>query len=102
MKPEVSVIVPAYNSEDYLPKALESVFNQTYNNLEVILIDDASSDATVKIANSFNDKRLKIIKNQQNKGVSYSRNCGIKQAQGNWIALLDSDDWYAPDRLEKL
>ncbi|MGL5943471.1 MAG: glycosyltransferase family 2 protein [Waterburya sp.] len=102
MKPEVSVIVPAYNSEDYLPKALESVFNQTYNNLKVILIDDASSDSTVKIATSFSDKRLKIIKNQQNKGVSYSRNCGIQQAQGNWIALLDSDDWYAPERLEKL
>ncbi len=102
MKPEISVIVPTYNSENYIAKALESVFNQTYNNLEIILIDDASSDSTVKIATSFNDKRLKIIKNQQNRGVSYSRNRGIQQAQGNWIALLDSDDWYAPERLEKL
>lgn len=102
MKPEISVIVPAYNSENYITKALKSVFNQTYNNLEVILIDDASSDATVKIAKSFKNKRLKIIKNQQNRGVSYSRNRGIQQAQGNWIALLDSDDWYAPERLEKL
>jgi succinoglycan biosynthesis protein ExoO len=102
MKPEVSVIIPTYNSENYIAKALESVFNQTYNNLEVILIDDASSDSTVKIAVSFNDKRLKIIKNQHNRGVSYSRNYGIQQAQGNWIALLDSDDWYAPERLKKL
>jgi succinoglycan biosynthesis protein ExoO len=99
---EVSVIIPTYNSEKYIAQALESIFSQTYNNLEVILIDDASRDSTVKIAASFNDQRLKIIKNQQNRGVSYSRNCGIQQAQGNWIALLDSDDWYAPQRLEKL
>jgi succinoglycan biosynthesis protein ExoO len=102
MKPEVSIIIPTYNTEKYIAQALTSVFKQTHNNIEVILIDDASSDSTVKIATSFKDKRLKIIKNQQNRGVSYSRNRGIQQAQGNWIALLDSDDWYAPERLAKL
>ena len=102
MKPEVSVIIPTYNSEAYLALALESVFNQTYRNFEIILIDDASTDSTLEVAQSFKDKRLKIISNKQNRGVSYGRNCGIKAAQGNWIALLDSDDWYAPQRLEKL
>ncbi|MDJ0589287.1 MAG: glycosyltransferase family 2 protein [Pleurocapsa sp. MO_226.B13] len=102
MKPEVSVIIPTYNCEDYLAQALESVFAQTYSNFEIILVDDASTDSTLQIARSFKDPRLKIIANQQNKGVSSVRNCGIQQAQGNWIALLDSDDWYAPERLENL
>lgn len=102
LKAEVSVIIPSYNSEEYIAQALTSVFNQSYRNLEVILIDDASSDSSADIALSFRDKRLKIIKNHQNKGVSYSRNRGIREAQGKWIALLDSDDWYAPKRLEKL
>lgn len=102
LKAEVSVIIPSYNSEEYIAQALTSVFNQSYRNLEVILIDDASIDSSPDIALSFPDKRLKIIKNHQNKGVSYSRNRGIREAEGKWIALLDSDDWYAPERLERL
>ena len=102
MNPEVSVIIPAYNSESYLVQALTSVLTQTYINLEVIVVDDASTDSTVKIARSFQDRRIRIISNSQNRGVSYGRNCGIRQAKGNWIALLDADDWYAPERLEKL
>lgn len=102
MKPEVSVIIPTYNSEQYIAQALESVLTQTYRNLEVILIDDASHDLTVEIAHGFQDRRVKIFSNSQNRGVSYGRNFGIRQAQGKWIALLDSDDWYAPHRLEKL
>ena len=102
MKPEVSVIIPAYNSENYIAKALKSVLNQTYRHFEIILIDDASTDSTVRIASSFQDRRLKIIANDRNRGVSYSRNLGIERAKGKWIALLDSDDWYAPQRLEKL
>ena len=102
MTPELSIIIPAYNSEAYIGQALDSVFHQTYGNFEILLIDDASSDSTVKIARSYLDSRLKIISHKRNRGVSYSRNCGIKAAKGNWIALLDSDDWYAPPRLEKL
>ena len=102
MKPEVSIIIPTYNSEAYIAQALESVLHQTYSNFEIILVDDASTDSTLEIARSFDDPRLRIISNKQNRGVSYGRNCGIKAAQGNWIALLDSDDWYAPNRLEKL
>lgn len=102
MNPEVSIIVPTYNSEAYIKQALQSVFNQSYSNWELILVDDASSDSTVDIARNFQDRRLKILKNNCNKGVSYSRNRGIKEARGKWIALLDSDDWYASKRLEKL
>ncbi len=102
LKAEVSVIVPSYNSEEYIAQALTSIFNQSYRNLEVILIDDASIDSSLDIARGFSDTRLKIIENYQNKGVSYSRNRGIREAQGKWIALLDSDDWYAPERLERL
>lgn len=102
MNPEVSVIIPAYNSEEYIAQALSSVLNQSYHNLEVILVDDASTDSTIKIARSFSDPRLRIIKNSKNRGVSYGRNRGIRQAKGKWIALLDSDDWYAPLRIESL
>jgi succinoglycan biosynthesis protein ExoO len=102
MKPNVSVIIPTHNSEKYIAQALESVFNQSYCNLEVILIDDASQDTTVEIARRFDDHRLKIFSHLHNRGVSYGRNFGIRQAQGQWIALLDSDDWYTSDRLEKL
>jgi succinoglycan biosynthesis protein ExoO len=102
MNLEVSVIIPAYNSAKYIGKAIESVLNQTYYNLEIIIVDDASTDATLKIIKSFRDKRLKIIKNKRNLGVSAARNLALKQSRGNWIALLDSDDWYASERLEKL
>ena len=102
MNPEVSIIVPTYNSEEYIAQALESVFNQTHWNLEVILIDDSSTDSTLSIARSFNEKRLRIFTNSRNRGVSYSRNRGIRHAKGKWIALLDSDDWYAPERIEQL
>ena len=98
----VSIIIPTYNSEKYIAKAIESVLHQTFQKFEIILIDDASQDSTLSIVRSFNDRRIKIIANKQNRGVSYSRNCGIKVAQGKWIGLLDSDDWYAPQRLEKL
>ncbi|MEO1340530.1 MAG: glycosyltransferase [Cyanobacteria bacterium J06635_13] len=102
MKPQVSVVIPTYNSEKYISKALKSVFSQSCRDLEVILIDDGSSDSTVRIARSFSDRRLRILENKQNRGVSYGRNLGIGQARGKWIALLDSDDWYAPERLTTL
>ena len=102
MKPEVSVIIPTYNSASYIAKALKSVFAQSYDNWEIILIDDASTDATLRIVDCFADPRLRVIKNERNFGVSCGRNLGIQQARGKWIALLDSDDWYAPQRLEQL
>ncbi|MEH2044660.1 glycosyltransferase family 2 protein [Nostoc sp.] len=102
MNPKVSVIIPAYNTESYIGKAIESALEQTLTNIEVIIVDDGSSDKTVEIAKSFTDQRLKVIVNQQNLGAAAARNRAFRAAQGEWIAVLDSDDWYAPERLSKL
>jgi succinoglycan biosynthesis protein ExoO len=102
MNPEVSVIIPAYNAEAYIVKAIESALQQTEKNIEVIVVDDGSTDATPDVAREIPDKRLKVIVNQQNLGLSGARNRGIREAKGKWVALLDSDDWYQPERLEKL
>ncbi len=102
MNPKVSVIIPAYNTEAYIAKAIESALEQTLTDIEVIIVDDGSSDKTVEVAKSFTDQRLKIIVNEQNFGAAASRNRALRAAQGEWIAVLDSDDWYAPERLEKL
>jgi succinoglycan biosynthesis protein ExoO len=102
MNPKVSVIIPAYNTEAYIAKAIESVLGQTLNDIEVIVVDDGSSDQTVKVAKSFYDQRLKVIVNQENLGVSAARNRALTAAQGEWVAVLDSDDWFNPERLEKL
>ncbi|MHC5598603.1 MAG: glycosyltransferase family 2 protein [Nostoc sp.] len=102
MNPKVSVIIPAYNTEAYIAKAIQSALEQTLTDIEVIIVDDGSSDKTVEVAKSFTDQRLKVIVNQQNLGVSAARNRALKAAQGEWIAVLDSDDWYAPERLERL
>ena len=102
MHPEVSIIIPAYNTEAYISKAIESALIQTEKNIELIVIDDDSNDNTAKIAKSFSDPRLKVFINSQNFGQNYSINYGIKNATGKWITILDSDDWFAPDRLEKL
>ncbi|MEH2247357.1 glycosyltransferase family 2 protein [Nostoc sp.] len=102
MNPKVSIIIPAYNTEAYIAKAIESALEQTLTDIEVIIVDDASSDQTVEVAKSFTDQRVKVIINQQNLGVSAARNRALRAAQGEWVAVLDSDDWYAPERLEKL
>ena len=89
----ISIIIPVYNAEKYLLKCLNSVINQTYNNLEIILVDDESTDNSSKIYNEFakNDNRIKIF-HQKNKGVSSARNCGIDKARGKYIAFIDPDD----------
>ncbi len=100
--PKISIIIPAFNAENHINQAITSALSQSYNNIEVIVVDDGSSDNTVKIVKSFTDERLKLLENEENRGVSYSRNRAIEEASGMWIALLDADDWYAPNRLEKL
>jgi succinoglycan biosynthesis protein ExoO len=102
MNPKVSVILPAYNSEQYITKAILSLLKQTYQNFEVIIVDDGSTDATAKIAANLADDRFKIIRKRRNQGVAAARNTALKIARGKWITLLDADDWYAPERLEKL
>ncbi len=99
-KPVISVIMPAYNAEKYLNKAIDSVINQTLNNWELIIVNDGSTDTTKNIISSYNDPRICSI-NQENKGRSEARNVALKYARGDYIAFLDADDLYYPTKLEK-
>jgi glycosyltransferase involved in cell wall biosynthesis len=96
--PLVSVILPAYNSERFLHKAIESILNQAYRNFELLLINDGSTDSTRQIMQSFSDERIRIIDNHGNKGLVYSFNTGIEQAKGKYIARMDADDISYPER----
>lgn len=98
----VSVIMPAYNSEGYIADAIKSVIYQTYKNIELIICDDASSDNTVKIITETvgSDSRVKIIRKTENSGVAKTRNAAIEQANGRYIAFLDSDDIWKPEKLK--
>ena len=95
----VSIITPAYNASKYIKETIESVLNQTYDNWELIVINDGSTDDTEKIVNSFKDSRIKLI-NQENMGVSAARNRGLSEAQGEFITFLDADDILPPNSLE--
>ncbi|CAL68227.1 glycosyltransferase family 2 protein [Christiangramia forsetii] len=99
----VSVIMPAYNSEVFITESIQSVIRQTYPNWELLIIDDASSDTTKQIVQKFSseDERIKLLKNSTNAGTHHSRNKGIKAASGNFIAFLDADDQWKPQKLEK-
>ena len=96
----ISVIMPVFNAEKYIKKSIESILNQTENDLELILIDDCGDDSSMEIANSIKDDRIKILKNARNMGIAYSRNKGLDAAQGNYIALMDDDDIAPLNRLE--
>ena len=100
--PIVSVVIPTYNHAEYLKKALESALSQTFNLIEVLVVDNNSSDDTDLVLGSFVDKRLKIIKTDNKGVIAVSRNLGIKKAVGKWIAFLDSDDFWYPNRLETI
>lgn len=96
----VSVIMPCYNSGAYIKESIESVINQTYQNFELIIIDDVSSDDSISIIKSFDDPRIKLIQSTHNGGAGVSRNKGIDVAKGRFIAFLDSDDLWRPKKLE--
>lgn len=95
--PGISVVIPAYNRADLLAESLTSVFSQTRAPLEVIVVDDASADATAEVANQF---PVTLIRHQVNSGNSVSRNTGISAARGELVAFLDSDDLWNPDHLD--
>lgn len=99
----VTVIMPAYNCERFLEEAVESVKAQTYREWELLIIDDCSTDNTKEIAEKLadNDRRIRTIHNKENIGVSKTRNRGIQEAVGDWIAFLDSDDVWEPEKLER-
>lgn len=99
----VSIIMAAYNAADTLPTAVESVLAQTYADFELLIVDDCSSDSTRAVAQRFRtqDSRVRLLCNEQNVGVSRTRRRGLEAARGEWIAILDSDDAWRPDKLEK-
>jgi glycosyltransferase involved in cell wall biosynthesis len=94
-----SIIMPCYNAEKYLKQTIDSILKQTYENWELIIINDCSTDTSLKIINSFNDHRISIINNLKNEGVAFSRNEGTKKAKGSFIAFIDSDDLWNEDKL---
>ena len=101
--PEISVIVPVYNVEKYLSQCLESIINQTFSDIEIICVNDGSTDNSRQILEEYKlkDSRI-IIEDKANGGLSSARNTGLKAAKGRVISFVDSDDWIAPDMLEKL
>ena len=98
---KVSVIIPVYNTELYVEKCLNSVINQTYKNLEIIVINDCSTDNSLSIIKKFNDKRLKVINLDKNYGVAYARNKGVEESSGTYICYIDSDDYWDLKKIEK-
>lgn len=100
--PLVSVIMPSYNAEKYIDEAIRSVIAQTYTNWELFVIDDGSTDGTARIAQSYAEKDSRVIfrQNSHNMGTANTRNIGIRLANGEWIATLDSDDIWHPEKLE--
>lgn len=99
--PKVSVIMPSYNKEKYIGKAIQSILNQTLPDFELIIIDDVSSDASTDIIKTFWDPRIRFFQNEVNQGIALTRNLALKEAKGEYIALLDADDIATEFRLEK-
>ena len=98
----VSVIMPSYNTANFIGKSIEAVKAQTYKNWELLIVDDCSNDDTDEVVKQYlSDERIKYIKNEINSGAAMSRNKALREARGRWIAFLDSDDLWMPDKLEK-
>jgi len=99
----VSIIMPAHNSSSYIAKSIKSVMIQTYSNWELIVVDDVSSDDTRSIVASFmaKDDRIKLIELSEHHGPALARNVGVEEAKGKYVAFLDSDDVWLPEKLEK-
>ncbi len=102
--PRVSVVTVAYNAEPYIEQAIDSVLAQTEIDFEMIVVDNASTDGTCAIIEqyAYRDPRVRLISSSENFGAGHGRNVGIHAATGDWVAILDADDWYRPDRLETL
>lgn len=99
----VSIIMPNWNCETYVGETIHSVQSQSYQNWELIIIDDCSTDSSCDVIESFAEKdgRIKLLRNSKNLGAAESRNLGLREAKGKWIAFLDSDDLWLPNKLEK-
>ncbi len=99
-KPLVSVVIAAYNASRFIKDAIDSVLNQTYSNLEIIVVEDGSVDNTLAVLQSFSDVRIKLLLNNKNQGLIYSLNKGLQYAKGEYIARFDADDICRPNRIE--
>ena len=98
--PKVSVVIPTHNRAELLRSAITSVLNQTFQDFEIVIVDDTSQDHTPHVVNSFGDGRIKYLRHNYNKGEGAARNTGVKNAQGEFIAFLDDDDEWLPEKLE--
>ena len=102
MKELVSIIMPSYNTAQYISQSINSILAQTYSNWELIIVDDCSTDNTDDVVESYlKDPRIKYLKNEKNSGAAVSRNRALREANGKWIAFLDSDDLWMPQKLER-
>lgn len=102
MKEMVSIVMPSYNTAQYIAESIRSVMAQTYPDWELIIVDDCSSDDTDQVVAGFlSDERIRYLKNETNSGAAVSRNRALREAKGKWIAFLDSDDLWHPEKLEK-
>ena len=102
-KPLISLLIPCYNVEQYLPQCIESIINQTYNNLQIVMIDDGSSDGTWNVLLNYagKDSRIEVYR-QENQGVASTRNNLLDEVKGEYVLFVDSDDWIEPDMVEFL
>ncbi len=98
----VSIVMPSYNTSQYIAESIQSVLKQTYSNWELLIVDDCSPDDTDEVVKPFlADSRIRFFKNEKNSGAAVSRNKALREAKGRWIAFLDSDDLWMPEKLEK-
>ena len=100
-KPTVSIVIPTYNRGHLIGEAIKSILNQTYQDFEIIVVDDGSIDNTENVVNNIKDKRIRYIRYEKNKGAAAARNIGIKAANGEYIGFQDTDDEWLPEKLEK-
>ena len=96
----VSIITPSYNSEQYIAETIRCVLAQTYTNWELLIVDDCSQDESVKVIKGFDDERIHLFYHSKNSGAAAARNLALSKARGRWIAFLDSDDLWLPEKLE--
>ena len=101
VKPEISVIIPCYNSGSFLLRSIESILSQTFKNFELIIVNDGSKDKlTLSIINKYKSHNKISVVKQKNKGLSSARNLGVKNSKSPFLLMLDADDWVAPETLE--
>lgn len=99
----VTVFIPCYNAGRFISETIDSILVQTYQDFEILIIDDGSTDNSSEILNQYaeKDERIRILKNKRNRGIGYTRNRGVREARGKYLAIMDADDISVPSRLEK-